>query len=166
MSIFGGRSLIWLICPTPSIICLPYYLKFLTLFVVFLGGWLGYEIAGASFGDKLFSMHLYGVSSFSGSIWFMPFFSTYGVSFGPLGLGYRATKVFDSGWMEYFGGQGIYLVLFNLGKVNQWFQYNNLKVFLGFFVMWVVILLFVLVFYLNSLFRARRWRCRWGIYCL
>ena len=38
MSVFGGGSLIWLICPTPSVICLPYYLKFLTLFVVFMGG--------------------------------------------------------------------------------------------------------------------------------
>nr|YP_009350189.1 NADH dehydrogenase subunit 5 [Agnathotermes crassinasus]AQP26532.1 NADH dehydrogenase subunit 5 [Agnathotermes crassinasus] len=146
MSIFGGGSLMWLICPTPSVICLPYYLSFLTLFVVFLGGWLGYEIAGFVFGDKLFSMYLYSISSFSGSMWFMPFFSTYGVSFGPLGFGYSATSVFDSGWMEYFGGQGMYWVLFNLGSVNQWFQYNNLKVFLGFFVMWVVILLFVLVF--------------------
>nr|WMY24086.1 NADH dehydrogenase subunit 5 [Malagasitermes milloti] len=145
MSIFGGGSLMWLICPTPSVICLPYYLKFLTLFVLFLGGWLGYEIAGFFFGDKLFSMYLYNISSFSGSMWFMPFFSTYGVSFSPLEVGYSATSVFDSGWMEFFGGQGLYWVLFNLGKVNQWFQYNNLKVFLGFFVMWVIILLFVLV---------------------
>jgi NADH-ubiquinone oxidoreductase chain 5 len=97
MSIFGGGVLIWLICPTPSMICLPYYLKFPTLFVVFLGGWLGYEIAGFAFGDKLFSMGLYGISSFSGSMWFMPFFPAYGVSFGPLGIGYRATRVFDSG---------------------------------------------------------------------
>nr|WMY24216.1 NADH dehydrogenase subunit 5 [Coarctotermes pauliani] len=146
MSIFGGGSLMWLICPTPSVICLPYYLKFLTLFVVFLGGWLGYEVAGFVFGDKLFSMYLYNISSFSGSMWFMPFFSTYGVSFSPLEVGYSATSVFDSGWMEFFGGQGLYWVLFNLGKVNQWFQYNNLKVFLGFFVMWIIILLFVLVF--------------------
>nr|YP_009350449.1 NADH dehydrogenase subunit 5 [Nasutitermes octopilis]AQP27073.1 NADH dehydrogenase subunit 5 [Nasutitermes octopilis] len=146
MSIFGGGSLMWLICPTPSVICLPYYLSFLTLFVVGLGGWLGYEIAGFVFGDSLFSMYLYRVSSFSGSMWFMPFFSTYGVSFSPLEVGYSATSVFDSGWMEFFGGQGLYWVLFNLGKVNQWFQYNNLKVFLGFFVMWIVILLFVLVY--------------------
>jgi hypothetical protein len=38
ISIFDGGSPIWLICPTPSVICLPYYLKFLTLFVVFVGG--------------------------------------------------------------------------------------------------------------------------------
>jgi len=87
--------------------------------VVFLGGWLGYEIACFVFGDKLFSLYLYGASSFAGSIWFIPFFSTYGASFGPLGVGYRATRVFDSGWIEYFGGQCLYRILFNLGKVNQ-----------------------------------------------
>jgi hypothetical protein len=32
-----------------------------------------------------------------------------------------------------FGGHGLYWVLFNLGRVNHWFQYNHLKVFLGFF---------------------------------
>nr|WHM51843.1 NADH dehydrogenase subunit 5 [Cahuallitermes intermedius] len=146
MSVFGGSSLMWLICPTPSVICLPYYLSFLTLFVVFIGGWLGYEIASFVMSDKLFSVYYYGASSFSGSMWFMPFYSTYGVSFVPLELGYVATKVFDSGWMEYFGGQGMYWILFNLGSANQWFQYNNLKLFLGFFVMWVVILLFVLIY--------------------
>nr|AQP29893.1 NADH dehydrogenase subunit 5 [Microtermes sp. BDIT020] len=146
MSIFGGSSLMWLICPTPSVICLPYYLKFLTLLVVFLGGWIGYEVAGFVFGDGLFSMGWYGSSSFAGSMWYMPFLSTYSVSFWPLEVGYGSTSVYDSGWMEYFGGQGIYWVLFNFGSVNQWFQYNSLKVFLGFFVMWVVILLFVLIY--------------------
>jgi NADH-ubiquinone oxidoreductase chain 5 len=37
MSVFGGGVLMWLICPTPSIICLPYYLRFLTLLVLSLG---------------------------------------------------------------------------------------------------------------------------------
>nr|YP_009351489.1 NADH dehydrogenase subunit 5 [Orthotermes depressifrons]AQP29726.1 NADH dehydrogenase subunit 5 [Orthotermes depressifrons] len=146
MTVLGGGSLMWLICPTPSVICLPYYLKFLTLFVVFVGGWIGYSVAGFAFGDSLFTLGLYGASSYVGSMWFMPFFSTYGVSFSPLEIGYSTTKVFDSGWMEYFGGQGLYWVLFNLGSVNQWFQYNSLKVFLGFFVMWVVILLFILIY--------------------
>jgi hypothetical protein len=35
------------------------------------------------------------------------FFSTYGVSFSPLETGYKATRVFDSGLKEYFGGQGM-----------------------------------------------------------
>nr|AIY62004.1 NADH dehydrogenase subunit 5 [Orthognathotermes aduncus] len=146
MSVFGGGFLMWLICPTPSVICLPYYLSFLTLFVVFIGGLLGYEMAIFAFSDTLFSVRLYNISSFAGSMWFMPFFSTYGVSFAPLGAGYVTSSVFDSGWMEYFGGQGLYWLFFNLGSVNQWFQYNSLKVFLAFFVMWVVILLFILIY--------------------
>jgi NADH-ubiquinone oxidoreductase chain 5 len=135
MSIFGGSFLMWLICPTPSVICLPYYLRFLTLFVVALGGWVGYGMAGFAFGDDLFSVNWYSSSFFSGSIWFMPFLSTYGVSFWPLEVGYRTVKVFDFGWMEYFGGQGIYWASYNLSRVNQWFQYNGLRIFLGFFVM-------------------------------
>jgi len=88
----------WFICPTPSIICLPYHLRFLALFVEFIGGWLGYEIARFVLGDRLFSIYFYTASSFSGSMWIMPFFfPTYGVSFGPLGFGYMATRVFDSG---------------------------------------------------------------------
>jgi hypothetical protein len=31
---------------------------------------------------------------------------TYGVYFGPLGVGYSARRVFDPGWIEYFCGQG------------------------------------------------------------
>ena len=81
---------------------------------------------------------------------------------GPLDVGYRSVKVFDYGWVEYFGGQGLYWVLFNLGRVNQWFQYNSLSVFLGFFVMWVVVLLFIII-YLNSLYLVWHWRCQWGI---
>jgi hypothetical protein len=50
------------------------------------------------------------------------FFSTYGVSFGPLGVEYRATRVFDSGWIEYFGGQGLYLITL---KVNHKFGLSN-----------------------------------------
>nr|YP_009353448.1 NADH dehydrogenase subunit 5 [Macrotermes yunnanensis]AQW41831.1 NADH dehydrogenase subunit 5 [Macrotermes yunnanensis] len=146
MSIFGGSSLMWLICPTPSIVCLPYYLSFLTLLVIILGGWVGYELAGFVFGDGLFSMFWYNSSSFSGSMWYMPFLSTYSISFLPLEVGYSTTSVFDSGWMEYFGGQGVYWVLFNFSSVNQWFQYNGLSVFLGFFVMWVFILLFIFVY--------------------
>jgi hypothetical protein len=52
-----------------------------------------------------------------------------------LEVGYKATRVLDSGWIEYIGGHGLYCVLFNLGRVNQWFKYNNLSVFLGLFVM-------------------------------
>jgi hypothetical protein len=65
-------------------------------------------MAAFVFGDNLFSMHWYGASLLAGSMCFMPFFSTCGVSFGPLGFGYTATKVFAAGLMDYFGGPGLY----------------------------------------------------------
>jgi hypothetical protein len=49
-------------------------------------------MAGFSFSDNLFFINLYGASSFSGSIWFIPFFSTYGVSYTPLRVGYVRTN--------------------------------------------------------------------------
>jgi NADH-ubiquinone oxidoreductase chain 5 len=70
MSIFGGCVLMWLICPTPSVVCLPYYLRVLTMFVVILGGWLGFSAASFDFSDNLFSMRFYEFSPFSGSMWY------------------------------------------------------------------------------------------------
>jgi len=50
---------------------------------------------------------------------------TYGVSVSPLEIGYKATRVFYSGWIEYLVVR-VCTWFFNLGSVNQWFQYNNL----------------------------------------
>jgi len=38
------------------------------MFVVFVSGRFGYDIPGFAFGDELFSVHLYGASSFAGSM--------------------------------------------------------------------------------------------------
>jgi hypothetical protein len=45
VAVFGGRLLRWVIFHTPSMICLPFYLTFLTIFVCLLGGWVGYELS-------------------------------------------------------------------------------------------------------------------------
>jgi hypothetical protein len=66
-SFFGGGALMRLICPI-FFICLPYYLRFLTLFVVFLGCWLGYEVAGFILVLIYFPYVDKSASSFTGSI--------------------------------------------------------------------------------------------------
>nr|UQJ75255.1 NADH dehydrogenase subunit 5 [Paraneotermes simplicicornis] len=142
VAVFGGSMLGWIILYTPSMICLPFYLKLMALFVSVVGGWVGYELSKFNLGNSLFSLLFYKVSVFSGSMWFMPYFSTYGLSSSPLLLGYYSLSVSDSGWAERLGGQGFYLLLMYLGKVNQWWQYNSLKIFLMFFVMWIIFLMF------------------------
>nr|YP_973135.1 NADH dehydrogenase subunit 5 [Trichophthalma punctata]ABH03674.1 NADH dehydrogenase subunit 5 [Trichophthalma punctata] len=140
MSIVGGSMLNWLIFPIPLIICLPYYLKLLTLFVCFLGGMLGYLISDVSLYFFNKSLTLYFFSFFFGSMWFMPHISTYGIINYFLWLGYSANKSFDHGWSEYMGGQMLYYSLMNFSKVNQLIQNNNLKIYLLTFVLWLIIL--------------------------
>nr|URH16496.1 NADH dehydrogenase subunit 5 [Neotermes castaneus] len=145
VAVFGGSMMGWVIFCTPSVVCLPFYLSFLTIFVCLFGGWFGYELSKFSFGSVLLSLFAYKSTVFSGSMWFMPYYSTYGVSSPPLLLGYNSLKISDLGWTERLGGQGIYWLLIGVSSVNQWWQYNNLSVFLMFFVMWVVVLMFMIV---------------------
>nr|URX53365.1 NADH dehydrogenase subunit 5 [Glyptotermes fuscus] len=145
VAVFGGSMLGWIIFHAPSMICLPSHLKLLAILVSLLGGWIGYEFSSVSLGSSLVSLFFYNTSFFSGSMWFMPYFSTYGVSLSPLMLGYNSLSVSDLGWAERLGGQGFYLFLMYLGSVNQWWQYNNLSVFLMFFVMWFIVLVFMVV---------------------
>nr|UZC33341.1 NADH dehydrogenase subunit 5 [Mastotermes darwiniensis] len=145
MAVLGGSMLSWIIFPTPVITFLPFHLKMMALFVSIVGGWVGYEVSKSYLGESLIGMMYYGSSCFLGSMWFMPYISTYSLSSAPLVVGYQTLKIFDSGWSEYFGGQGLYWFMMSLGKVNQWWQLNNMKFFLMFFAVWFILLVFVML---------------------
>nr|YP_009171481.1 NADH dehydrogenase subunit 5 [Stenopelmatus fuscus]AJW76311.1 NADH dehydrogenase subunit 5 [Stenopelmatus fuscus] len=145
MAVMGGSMMSWILFPTPEMICLPFELKSLTLFVSLVGGWLGYELSKFSLTYNLYALSMYLTSNFLGSMWFMPFMSTYGVNFGPLFLGNYIFKSFDQGWSEDLGGQKIYQTSVEYSMILQWWQDNDLKVYLISFMLWVVIL-FALIF--------------------
>nr|YP_010164592.1 NADH dehydrogenase subunit 5 [Epeorus carinatus]QRM91381.1 NADH dehydrogenase subunit 5 [Epeorus carinatus] len=140
MSVVGGSMMSWILFPTPEMICLPIGLKTLALSVSLSGGWLGYELAKFKVGEDMKSLQQYSPVVFMGSMWFMPFLSTYGVSGVPLALGSKLVKSMDQGWSEAFGGQGLYKSLESSSVLNQWLQDNNLKIYLTIFTFWVVIL--------------------------
>nr|UBN08937.1 NADH dehydrogenase subunit 5 [Panesthia sloanei] len=146
MVILGGSILSWMIFPTPSYIFLPFYLKILVILVSLIGGWFGYQLSMTGIGNTNLSLTMINLSWFLGSMWYMPYLSTYGVSSDPLMMGYFSMKSFDMGWNEYFGGQGIYNMYMYMSSVNQWWQFNNLKMFLMFFVMWIIIIMFMLFY--------------------
>nr|QKD74993.1 NADH dehydrogenase subunit 5 [Suillia sp. HeleYD1] len=139
MSIIGGSMLNWLIFSSPLMVCLPFYLKLLTLFVCLVGGLFGYLVSNISFYFLNKSLNYYYSSLFFGSMWFMPYISTYGVIGFPLKLGLYVVKSFDQGWSEYFGGQHIYKKLVNYSQVSSILQNNNLKIYLMSFVLWLII---------------------------
>nr|YP_009711019.1 NADH dehydrogenase subunit 5 [Acosmetura nigrogeniculata]QGI24232.1 NADH dehydrogenase subunit 5 [Acosmetura nigrogeniculata] len=145
MAIMGGCMLSWVLFPIPSMICLPIWLKMLTFVVCILGGWAGYELSKFSLSYNLQSLKFYLMSFFMGSMWFMPFMSTYGVNYLPLMLGNYVYKSFDQGWSEDWGGQMIYKQSKSYSSMVQWWQNNNLKMYLISFVLWLVVLMMLLL---------------------
>nr|UPX88324.1 NADH dehydrogenase subunit 5 [Coenosia pumila] len=147
LSIVGGSMLSWLIFPTPLVIILPKTLKLLTLFVCIVGGLMGYLMSNVSlmFYNKM--LNYYNFSYFLGSMWFMPYISTYGIINYPLMLGKLMVKMFDQGWSEFFGGQKLYYNLMKMSQFNQVLQNNNLKIYLLSFIFWIIILFIYMYIY-------------------
>nr|YP_010946525.1 NADH dehydrogenase subunit 5 [Pseudothyrsocera sinensis]WGO57243.1 NADH dehydrogenase subunit 5 [Pseudothyrsocera sinensis] len=146
MVILGGSTLSWIMFPSPSLIVLPLHLKLMVIMVSLVGGWMGYELSKCNVGNNLMSMKFNLFSSFLGSMWYMPYIFTYGICYYPLIIGYNSLKSFDNGWNEYFGGQGLYYSFMKMSGINQWWQYNNLKMFMLFFVMWIIVIMFMLMY--------------------
>lgn len=141
VAVFGGRFLSWLIFPIPYIIVLPYYLRILTILMVFLGSYLGYYFSNNNFSYSLFSFNFLSFVRFSGSMWFMPYLSTGFIRYLPLRIGYYSSKSFDYGWGELFGGQGLYrLFIYLINYIQCWYD-SNFKVYLLTFIFWMFILL-------------------------
>uniref|UniRef100_A0AAU7YV56 NADH-ubiquinone oxidoreductase chain 5 n=1 Tax=Rhaphidophora duxiu TaxID=3229864 RepID=A0AAU7YV56_9ORTH len=145
MAVFGGSLLSWILFPTPVMICLPLLLKLLALLVSVFGGYFGYELSKFALSYDLQSLKNYLLVSFLGSMWFMPLISTYGVNYAPLKMGKEVFKCFDQGWSEEFGGQSIYFNSVNYSKYMQWWQNNDLKVYLMSFMLWSIILVLLMV---------------------
>nr|QVL29116.1 NADH dehydrogenase subunit 5 [Ceratitis fasciventris] len=140
MSIIGGSVLSWLIFPTPYMVCLPFYLKLLTLFVCILGGLIGYLISNVSLYYFNKSLNSYLMSYYFGSMWFMPYISTYGIINYPLILGGIVSKSFDQGWSEFLGGQNLYNQLVKYSQYSSFMHNNNLKIYLMLFILWIIFL--------------------------
>nr|YP_009653363.1 NADH dehydrogenase subunit 5 [Gasterophilus haemorrhoidalis]YP_009653376.1 NADH dehydrogenase subunit 5 [Gasterophilus inermis]QCG71495.1 NADH dehydrogenase subunit 5 [Gasterophilus haemorrhoidalis]QCG71509.1 NADH dehydrogenase subunit 5 [Gasterophilus inermis] len=147
LSIVGGSMLSWLIFPSPLVICLPLHLKLLTLFVCIVGGVMGYVMSNVSLYFFNKSLYYYSSTNFLGSMWFMPYISTYGIISGPLIMGESIFKSFDHGWSEYFGGQQLFSKLIENTQVNQMLQDNSLKIYLLSFVFWMIILVGLSIYF-------------------
>nr|UEK75617.1 NADH dehydrogenase subunit 5 [Epistrophe bashanensis] len=144
MSIVSGSMLSWLMFMTPHTICLPFYLKYMTLFVCIVGGLVGYLISNMSLFMMNKALNKYYISVFASSMWFMPYMSTYGIINSPLKIGMNVVKNFDQGWSEFMGSQNLYSQLVNSSQFINFMQNNNLKIYLMIFILWFIILMMFL----------------------
>lgn len=75
----------------------------------------------------------------------MPFLRTKKVSQSRFIKGAEIEKLFDKGWYEYLGGQGLYFMLAKVFKILNELQLNRIKVFIKVFVVRVLVLIFSFV---------------------
>nr|YP_010254857.1 NADH dehydrogenase subunit 5 [Lissorhoptrus oryzophilus]QUA05796.1 NADH dehydrogenase subunit 5 [Lissorhoptrus oryzophilus] len=136
--IFSGSMLMWMMFPSPYFICLPFYMKVLTLILVFLGILIGMEMN--SFNMNCYLMNLKFLKLFSFSMWNLVYLSTLGVSFYPLILGNIFYKKFDQGWFEYYGSQNLFESLKYISQLFQFLSKNHLKIYFSLILFWLVFL--------------------------
>nr|QSD57212.1 NADH dehydrogenase subunit 5 [Tachypleus gigas] len=133
--IFMGSVLMWILFPIPCFIFIPFYYKIMSIVCVVFGLWLGvviWKLGG------VFNMLISGkMKYFFGGMWFLPWLSSNPLLW-KLGLFGNYVEG-DLKWGEFMGPQGVFSVMSELSKIFQWFQDNNLKMYLLSLIIWVMI---------------------------
>nr|YP_010284540.1 NADH dehydrogenase subunit 5 [Allotraeus orientalis]UKQ56283.1 NADH dehydrogenase subunit 5 [Allotraeus orientalis] len=140
--ILSGSMLTWLIIPFPYFIFFPFYMKVMTIICISLGLLIGYELAKLKLNYNLNSLSFLVVSSFFAMMWNLPVISTLGVNLYPIKAGNIYLKIFDQGWLEYYGAQNLKIKLSILSRFFQVFSNNHLKVFFFMILIWTMFLFF------------------------
>nr|WVD73155.1 NADH dehydrogenase subunit 5 [Monolepta cavipennis] len=138
--IFSGSMFSWLMFSIPYYICLPLIMKIMTLLMISLGMWLGYELAKFKISYYSMSLKNLTLSLFLSLMWNMPILSTLGVNYYPVYLGSVYSKMFDQGWLEYYGGLNLTKSL-KKSTILQILSMNHIKIYLMLLVFWLIFLL-------------------------
>nr|YP_010478340.1 NADH dehydrogenase subunit 5 [Nesophrosyne sp. 58 GMB-2012]UVI59784.1 NADH dehydrogenase subunit 5 [Nesophrosyne sp. 58 GMB-2012] len=131
-SLTFGCMFMWLINLDLGFLVLPFFMKILSLLMVLLGIYLGYEM---NFINYFMSNNYYFLN---GSMWFMYSYS-YGMFMVSYNYGLSLFKTMC--WGEYYGGMGF---SFYLMKMSNWMQVMFLGSLKGFCLMLIIWLIFLI----------------------
>nr|QHD26851.1 NADH dehydrogenase subunit 5 [Dioryctria yiai] len=145
MSVISGSFLSWMIFCYPYMINLPFNMKMMVIYVSLLGGLMGYMVSKMDIYSFNKFLNTYNLSNFLCLMWFMPNLSTYGLNYYILVLSQNLLKNIDMGWSEMYSGQGMYNILKNYSIFMNFYQMNNLKIYLFSFVIWMMIFFIILL---------------------
>nr|AWV83387.1 NADH dehydrogenase subunit 5 [Yezoterpnosia nigricosta] len=136
-SIISGAMFMWLIFSESSLIILSLEGKLLTMMMMMIGIWLGYEMS--------FSMHMYMnmINEFLGSMWYMKQISTFHNQFLVFKYSLDFQKSTDMGWGEYYGPQGIMTITKYINLLNMKIIENNFKIQMISFIVWMMLLMLI-----------------------
>nr|YP_010564273.1 NADH dehydrogenase subunit 5 [Colobochyla salicalis]UYX62283.1 NADH dehydrogenase subunit 5 [Colobochyla salicalis] len=147
MSIVSGSMLSWMIFSYPYMIYLPWNLKMMVIYVSLLGGIFGYMVSMMEIYSVNKFLMIYNLSNFLCVMWFMPNLSTYSLNYTFLNFGQNLSKIIDMGWNELYSGWGMMMIMKKYSIFYNFFQMNNLKIYLFSFVLWMMISLFMLLLF-------------------
>nr|YP_010614346.1 NADH dehydrogenase subunit 5 [Dalbulus maidis]WAS32280.1 NADH dehydrogenase subunit 5 [Dalbulus maidis] len=132
-SICFGCMYMWIMNLDFNFVLLPVYLKIMILFMVMMGLYLGFEFS-------LLGYYFlpYSVYCLNGSMWFMYSYSSFFYS-----AIYLSSKniTFLMHWGEYYGGEGISLILLKISNYFQFYYFNSLSIFMVMIFIWILFLL-------------------------
>nr|YP_010029663.1 NADH dehydrogenase subunit 5 [Pimelocerus perforatus]QOU11169.1 NADH dehydrogenase subunit 5 [Pimelocerus perforatus] len=139
--IVKGSMLMWLLFSTPPFLLLPSLMKLMTLSMIGMGAYFGYELSCMKHTYSNKSMKFYKLSSFLVNLWNMPILSTFGLNSYFLRLSKMYNKKFDYGWLEYYGSKNLFKLIKKFSKLFQLFMRNHLKLFFLVVFIWILVIL-------------------------
>lgn len=159
-AIFGGAFLSWVIFPESTIICLRRLMKSLVIIIRLIGALIGYIFNIIRSVYKLIRFRNYKFVTIRGSMWFIPYLSSFKPREVVLIRGKVLQKIGDKGWYEHFGAQGRYYLFSRLFIMLRNFQLNSVKVFIKVFFIRVIAVIYVYMYLHNLYRRILHWRCK------
>nr|AMJ17397.1 NADH dehydrogenase subunit 5 [Spilarctia subcarnea] len=145
MKVVSGSFLKRKIFSYPYMIYLPFNLKMMVIYVILLGGILGYMISNMMIHSLNKFIFTYNLSNFLSLMWFKPNLSPYGVSYNFLNLSQNLLMIVDMGWSAIYSGYGMMKIMKNYSIFYSMFEMNNLKIYLFSFIMWMFLLLMLMI---------------------
>nr|WHN78852.1 NADH dehydrogenase subunit 5 [Charaxes kahruba] len=145
MSLISGSFLSWMIFSYPYMIYLPFSMKMMVMYVVFIGMIMGWLISNMNIYSLNKFMKTYNLSFFLSLMWYMPSLSTYGLNYYFLNLGQNLLKEIDMGWVELYSSQGMNKVIKYYSIINYIYQMNNFKIYLYSFILMMIIYIFMIM---------------------
>nr|ATF28650.1 NADH dehydrogenase subunit 5 [Pomponia linearis] len=131
-SIMSGSLFSWLMFSNSMLIIIPIEGKLLTLIMMFIGGWLGYEVSYFS------KMNMKMINEFMGSMWYMKQIFTFHNQFKLFKISIDFNKSIDLGWGEYYGPIGMLILFKNINLFNMKMIENNFKIQMISFIIWML----------------------------
>nr|APX39999.1 NADH dehydrogenase subunit 5 [Cryptocephalus obliteratifer] len=142
--VFSGSMLNWVVFSTPYFIMLPFIMKMMTLLVILLGMFFGFEVSKTSLNYMMGGNFYMMISRFLGQMWNMPFISTNLTSSLILKPGGVMINLFDQGWSEFYGSRSLLNLIKKSGSYFQMFSINHLKVYFLLMVIWIIYMIMFL----------------------